>query len=124
MGKRCCSRITITLLLMALLGAACASWPAGSPTVTPEGTPTQALEPSVPASLTMGTPIPGISPSTSGTPSAGLMASATPGGAPSADVLEVILSNNRTTLTLHVGQTFLLKLGDIYNWNVQVSDPA
>lgn len=124
MGKRP-ARITAMLLLATLLISACASGPASSPTGIPTGTPTQAPEPSLPASLTVGTAIPGISPSGSGTSSGGLAASATPGGStPAADMPEVTLSSNRTTLTLHVGQAFLLKLGDIYIWNVQVADPA
>ncbi len=44
----------------------------------------------------------------------------TPSSAPNT----VTYADNGQTITLHVGDRFLLKLGDQFTWNVSVSDPA
>ncbi len=38
--------------------------------------------------------------------------------------LTVTLDNTDETVSLHVGQTFLLNLGEVYNWTVTVADPS
>ena len=42
-----------------------------------------------------------------------------PGGSPT-----ITLNDNHTTITLHVGQSFLLKLGETYTWQINKSDPG
>ena len=34
----------------------------------------------------------------------------------------ITLNDNNKTITLHVGESFLLKLGEIYNWQINISD--
>jgi hypothetical protein len=58
-----------------------------------------------------GTPSPATSPIA--TPTAGESASQT-----------VTLDNNGQTITLSVGERFLLKLGEEYDWTVTVADPS
>ncbi len=36
----------------------------------------------------------------------------------------ITLEDNQKTFSLHVGERFLLKLGEIYNWEVTLSDPG
>jgi len=45
------------------------------------------------------------------------------GGAPIPAPQRVTLTNSHQTITMQVGQTFTLALGD-QNWNVQVADPS
>jgi hypothetical protein len=47
--------------------------------------------------------------------------SATP---PPADSLTVTLDDQGRTITLPVGDSFLLKLGEEYNWDISISDQA
>jgi hypothetical protein len=52
-------------------------------------------------------------------------ASATPTvTAPAAESRTVTLDDDHQTLTLHVGERFLLKLGDTLTWQVTVSDES
>jgi hypothetical protein len=47
------------------------------------------------------------------------------GGGPSADGQKVItLDDQGRTVTLAVGESFLLKLGEVYSWDVSISDQA
>jgi hypothetical protein len=41
----------------------------------------------------------------------------------SGDSRIVTLDDNNTSISMHVGERFLLKLGEIYNWEVISSDP-
>lgn len=45
-------------------------------------------------------------------------------GTPAGDEKTVTLAEQGKTITLAVGERFLLKLGEEYTWNVQVSDQA
>ncbi|MCL4560491.1 MAG: hypothetical protein M1281_07750 [Chloroflexi bacterium] len=105
------------LLLVALMSvfmvilAACSSVPAGSIPPT-GGTPTGGTPTTYPATAAP-TPIPtAVTPSTPAT---------TP---PASSDLVVTLQDNHQTIHLQVGQTFLLKLGDGFNWNVTVADQS
>ncbi len=66
--------------------------------------------PAPPVHLGPGPVIPGASGSSSGS------------GAPSASPQRVTLTDNGKTVTMHVGDTFLLALGDQQQWSVQVAD--
>ncbi len=37
---------------------------------------------------------------------------------------DITLQDNGKTITLHVGQTVLLKLGEDYQWDIQITDPS
>jgi hypothetical protein len=58
-----------------------------------------------------GTPSPATSPIATPTP-----------GEPASQI--VTLDNNGQTITLKIGERFLLKLGEEYNWTVTVADPS
>lgn len=65
---------------------------------------------------------------TSSTQSADCASTAYPAGTvvtPQADGSIILtLDNQGQTLVLHVGGSFLLKLGDVYTWTVTVADPS
>jgi hypothetical protein len=96
--------VALMALCMSFL-AACNTLPAAIPPTggTPTPLPVTALPTFVP---TAGTPVP------------------TPGVAPTSSNLIVTLQDNNQTIHLQVGQTFLLKLGEGFDWNVTVADPA
>jgi hypothetical protein len=113
MVKKNFHTVVAVLGLAALLVAACASNRSIGPTAPPESaTPdiaTSTAEPptAVPTDAPVGA-YPSPLPSSGGT--------AVP------DSLQATLADNGSTLTLHVGQTFLLMLGDQYEWDVMVAD--
>jgi hypothetical protein len=49
---------------------------------------------------------------------------APPATPPPADSLTVTLDDQGRTITLPVGDSFLLKLGEDYNWDISISDQA
>jgi hypothetical protein len=49
---------------------------------------------------------------------------APPATPPPADSLTVTLDDQGKTITLAVGESFLLKLGEEYNWDILISDQA
>lgn len=75
--------------------------PAVAPSVTPTPTPTAASTP---------TPTP----------------AATPMPTPTVEEQgrEVTLADNNSEITLKVGETFLLKLGEIYDWDISIDDQS
>lgn len=48
---------------------------------------------------------------------------ATPDASGDGSVKTVTLEQNRQTISLHQGETFLLKLGEIYQWNIVIDHP-
>jgi hypothetical protein len=58
-----------------------------------------------------------------GTPTPGVAATATPPATPP-PAPAVTLDDNGKTISLQVGQQFLLDLGEEYTWTVTVADPA
>jgi hypothetical protein len=125
--------ITGVLLAAVLALAACASGQAAGPggAVSGTGIPGDTAT-SAPTSMPMPTSTPGGAqiitvvpggtaigaypspqPPSGGTPAAG-------GSLTSPD--QITLADNRATITMHVGETTLLNLGEQYDWNVQVTD--
>ena len=95
------TKLILVLALFALVLAACAPGPALAAKST--ATPT-AL------------PVPTGVPTVQDTPTVAV----TGGGGSNAN--DITLDNNNQLITLHVGDTFLLKLGEIYDWNVNIDD--
>ena len=64
-------------------------------------------------------------PGAAGGPPASSASSSTPagGGVPASAASRVTLDDNGKTITMHVGETFLLALGD-QSWDVQVADQS
>jgi len=129
MKKNTLYLITSTLVVAAVVMAACATVqstgstavPASTklPSISPTGEPTSMPAPSeTPANTTSsGVTVTGV---------AVTAVSASPlpptGETPSPDHSQVTLADNGTSITLHVGDTFLLNLGEDYNWNINVAD--
>jgi hypothetical protein len=118
-------------VLLGLLLAGCAAQPVQSPTPGASdgksgsytGPADRTLEPNtVPVDTTGGgggngslqTPYPGPLPTNAGTP--------TP--IQTADNPVLTLDNSGETLTLKVGQSFLLKLGEAYDWQIIIADQS
>jgi hypothetical protein len=121
-------QITSTLLLAAVLMAACAPGQSAGPTSAPAGTTLPSISPS---SAPSSTPDPSETPeaTSTGTTSSSVSVTGVPsnplpptGETPSSDHSQVTLADNGASITLHVGQTFLLNLGDQYDWNINVAD--
>lgn len=106
------SKLIVVMALFALVLAACAPGAAlaAESTATPTALP---VPTSVPAVQDTPTAIPTVQ----DTPTADLA-----GGGPGSNVNDITLDNNNQRITLHVGETFLLKLGEIYDWNVNIDD--
>ena len=99
-------QVWISILVMAFLLAGCGGVSAGG--IPPTGsTPTGGGLPTF-------IPLPTSTPASTETPGIG--------GGP--DSKTVTLDQNGQTIDLAVGQSFLLKLGDQYDWTVTVADPA
>lgn len=96
------TKLILVLALFALVLAACAPGPA----LAAESTAT-----------TTALPVPTGVPTVQDTPTA-----AVGGGGPGSNANDITLDNNNQLITLHVGETFLLKLGEIYDWNVNIDD--
>lgn len=109
----------VAFFLLAFVLAACASYP--QPISSP-------ATPAVPITGESGSPGPVVStPVSAGTGAPDVLPTqgdiATPSGTPSGDVI-VTLENNGQTIHLPVGGSFLLNLGEPYNWDVTVSDQS
>jgi len=100
MPKHMGFKLIVFLVMLALAACAPLTAQTGQNTSTPVTTPT-------------GTPVP---PAMTETP--------TPGGIPTGEPSNTVtLSDNNQTITLHVNDTFLLKLGNDYQWNIQIDHP-
>jgi len=97
------SKIPMILTLFALALASCAPSSALAAQLTPSPTPTAA-----PTSMPAPTDVP---------PGGGNL-----GGGGSANT--VTRDNDNQTVTLHVGETFLLKLGNDYDWSPVIDDQS
>ena len=119
MGKNNIRTIISALIMAAVLLAACASGQSAGSASTPSSTPPPSV---IPTGMPEATTLPGETPP-GGTPAA---VSPTPlpeaGGTASPDNTQVTLADNGASITLHVDQTFLLFLGEQYNWSVNVTD--
>ncbi|MDD5110661.1 MAG: hypothetical protein PHI63_05635 [Patescibacteria group bacterium] len=69
------------------------------------------------------TPVPTPTPMESATPSPTESVTPTPESSPT-QTKEVTLEDNNTTITLKVGERFLLKLGEIYDWDISIDDQS
>ena len=127
-----------------IVACSTASATPGAPAVTRPSSPTNAvaLPTTVPTVRASNTPtdVPATdTPTSSVNPTPAVTATAssttldpTPGGAPPGSVataepsgsIRVTQADNGRTLTLRVGQTFLLALGNNLDWNVTVADPT
>jgi hypothetical protein len=66
-------------------------------------------------------PVPTGIPTVQNTPTASIAGGGTDGGGGSSTNI-ITLDNNNQLITLHVGETFLLKLGEVYDWNLNIDD--
>jgi hypothetical protein len=116
--------ITCSLLIAAVLMAACAPAQSAGPTAAP-------VSPTLPGISPSSTPDPSETPeaTSTGTTSSSVSVTGVPSNplpptaeTPSSDHSQVTLADSGTSITLHVGQTFLLNLGDQYDWNINVAD--
>jgi len=94
----------VVLVLASLALAGCGSLPAAG-ALLPGPTATTADRPT-------GAPSPMVTNTRSGTPS------------PSGSTRTVTLADDGHTITMHVGERFLLSLGDGYDWRVTPADPT
>ncbi len=113
----------ILVLLAFMFLAGCATPPPGGSNTATAAPPT-----TVPLATPLGTAI--VSTSLPPAPPSATSTAPTLGGAPTPapnvtpTVPPVTLQDNNRTLTLHTGQEFLLQLGEGYNWDVTVDNPA
>ena len=116
--------ITSTLVVAAIVMAACATVQSTGSTAAPANTTLPSISPTgEPSSI----PAPSETPpdtTSAGVTVTGVSASPLPptGETPSPDHSQVTLADSGTSITLHVGDTFLLNLGEDYNWNINVAD--
>jgi hypothetical protein len=113
------TRISFIVLIFAL--AACASQPTAAP---------GQLQTPIPVNPTgIGSPIPPMGTGEALSITSGPAVTSQPDqptqeptDVPVGGELTVTLQNNRQTITMQVGQRFLLNLGEIYNWSPVVAD--
>jgi hypothetical protein len=104
------TKIVLVLAMFALALSACAPSSAIAAQLTPS--PTTVIR------LVTSTPVPGDTPAAIGTP-----AEVVPTGTPDGGIV-VSRSNDNQTVTLHVGQSFLLNLGQEYDWSPVIDDQS
>lgn len=106
------SKLILVVALFALVlsacapGAALAAQSTGSPTALPVPTGIPTLQPTPTVQVT----------------ATAAVAGGGPDGGTGSNANIITLDNNNQLITLHVGETFLLKLGEIYEWNLNIDD--
>jgi hypothetical protein len=93
---------------------------------TAAGTPTAGATVAPTTTVTIvGTSVPSVSGPIVGSavPGSGSLTTATPPGGPPGS-RAVTLADNNGTVTMHVGERFLLDLGEGYDWQVTIEDPT